>query len=214
MRFLNVLAAVHPRLRDIVWRTLGQNADVSFVDTLDHAIRDLELRDYSLILSSTQFDDSRMLDLLQHCARSPAISQTSFVCMGATAAGCLLERSDVDVQMAVHSIGAKYIDLRHWIETDDCENAAAKFRGVISSLLCSTKHGERCLGWLPRTQGAMVAESDVQATAPGDKADASKSDNVKFPRYAAGQECSNCSLYQGKAGDAAGSCQLLSGKQA
>jgi hypothetical protein len=62
--------------------------------------------------------------------------------------------------------------------------------------------------------GAMVAESDVQATAPGDKADASKSGNVKFPRYAAGQECSNCSLYQGKAGDAAGSCQLLSGKQA
>jgi hypothetical protein len=44
MRFLNVLAAVHPRLREIVWHTLRQNADVSFVDTLDRAIRDLELR--------------------------------------------------------------------------------------------------------------------------------------------------------------------------
>lgn len=62
-------------------------------------------------------------------------------------------------------------------------------------------------------QGPMVAESDPQAAALGYKADASKADKVKFPKYAAGQECSNCSLYQGKAGDAAGGCQLFPGKQ-
>jgi len=212
MRFLSVLAAVHPKLRDIVWRTLGQNADVSFVETLDQAICDLELHDYSLILSSTQFNESRMLDLLQHCARSPAISQTSFVCMGATV-GRLPERSDSDVQVAVHSIGAKYIDLRHWIETDGYEHGAAKFRDAISSLICSTRHGERCLGWLARAQGGMVAESVVQEKTLGDKADASKAGKVEFHRHAAGQECRNCLWCQGKAGDVIGSCQLLSGKQ-
>jgi hypothetical protein len=62
-------------------------------------------------------------------------------------------------------------------------------------------------------QGAMVAESDAQAAALGYKADASKADKVKFPKYAAGQLCSNCSLYQGKPGDAAGGCPLFAGKQ-
>lgn len=62
-------------------------------------------------------------------------------------------------------------------------------------------------------QGAMVAESDAQAAALGYKADATKADKVKFPKYAAGQLCGNCSLYQGKPGDAAGGCPLFAGKQ-
>ena len=62
-------------------------------------------------------------------------------------------------------------------------------------------------------QGAMLAESDAQATALGYKADASKVDKAKFPKFAAGQACSNCALYQGKAADAAGGCPLFAGKQ-
>ena len=62
-------------------------------------------------------------------------------------------------------------------------------------------------------QGAMVAESDAQAAALGYKADASKVDKVKFPKFASGQLCSNCALYQGKAADAAGGCPLFAGKQ-
>lgn len=62
-------------------------------------------------------------------------------------------------------------------------------------------------------QGAMVAESDAQATALGYKADASKADKAKYPKYAAGQQCANCALYQGKPGDAAGPCPLFAGKQ-
>lgn len=60
---------------------------------------------------------------------------------------------------------------------------------------------------------AMVAEGDPQATALGYKADASKADKVKYPKYAAGQQCSSCALYQGKAGAAAGGCPLFAGKQ-
>jgi hypothetical protein len=62
-------------------------------------------------------------------------------------------------------------------------------------------------------QGAMVAESDAQAATLGYKADGTKADKAKFPKYAAGQACANCALYQGKAGDAAGACPLFAGKQ-
>lgn len=62
-------------------------------------------------------------------------------------------------------------------------------------------------------QGAMVAETDAQAAALGYKADATKVDTAKYPKYAASQQCANCALYQGKAGDAAGPCPLFAGKQ-
>jgi hypothetical protein len=60
--------------------------------------------------------------------------------------------------------------------------------------------------------GTPVAESDPQAQALGYKADATKADKAKFPKYAAGQTCSGCQLYQGKAADAAGPCPLFPGK--
>ena len=62
-------------------------------------------------------------------------------------------------------------------------------------------------------QGAMVVEADAQAATLGYKADASKADKAKFPKYAAGQQCATCSLYQGKPGAAAGPCPLFAGKQ-
>lgn len=61
-------------------------------------------------------------------------------------------------------------------------------------------------------QGAMVADADPQAAALGYKADGTKTDTKKFPKYAAGQNCGNCALYQGKDA-AAGGCPLFAGKQ-
>ncbi|CAN5200886.1 high-potential iron-sulfur protein [soil metagenome] len=58
----------------------------------------------------------------------------------------------------------------------------------------------------------MLDEKDAQATALGYVADAAKADKVKFPKYAAGQACAGCQLYQGKAGAAAGGCALFPGK--
>lgn len=60
---------------------------------------------------------------------------------------------------------------------------------------------------------AKVDEKDAQAVALGYVADAIRADAKKFPKYAAGQNCSACALYQGKAGDAAGACPLFAGKQ-
>jgi hypothetical protein len=59
----------------------------------------------------------------------------------------------------------------------------------------------------------MLAETDAQAKALGYVADAAKADKVKFPKFAAGQNCANCALYQGKAGAASGGCPLFAGKQ-
>jgi len=59
----------------------------------------------------------------------------------------------------------------------------------------------------------LVAESDANAASLGYKADATKVDKSKFPKYAAGQNCGSCALFQGKAGDAAGGCPLFAGKQ-
>jgi hypothetical protein len=64
-----------------------------------------------------------------------------------------------------------------------------------------------------QAQAAMVKEDDAQAKALGYVADASKTDKAKYKQYAAGQLCTNCALWQGKATDAAAGCALFPGKQ-
>lgn len=59
----------------------------------------------------------------------------------------------------------------------------------------------------------MLKDEDPTAVALGYKADGTKTDTKKYPKYAAGQICSNCALYQGKPADAAGGCPLFAGKQ-
>jgi hypothetical protein len=60
---------------------------------------------------------------------------------------------------------------------------------------------------------AMVDEKDPQAASLSYKADATKVDKAKFPKFVAGSNCANCALYQAKAGAAAGGCPLFAGKQ-
>lgn len=60
---------------------------------------------------------------------------------------------------------------------------------------------------------AALSEKDPQAVALGYVSDATKADTKKYPKYAAGQACGSCALYQGKPGEAAGNCPLFAGKQ-
>lgn len=60
---------------------------------------------------------------------------------------------------------------------------------------------------------ALVDEKDPQAAALGYVADAKRVDAKRFPKFAAGQNCANCSLFQGKASDKAGGCPLFGAKQ-
>ena len=58
----------------------------------------------------------------------------------------------------------------------------------------------------------MVEKGDVQAVTLGYVDEATQADKVKFKNYVSGSACSNCALYQGKAGDVAGGCPLFIGK--
>jgi hypothetical protein len=60
---------------------------------------------------------------------------------------------------------------------------------------------------------ALLDEKDAQAVALGYVADAKRVDTKKFPKFVAGQNCTNCALYQGKATDKAGGCPLFGAKQ-
>jgi hypothetical protein len=60
---------------------------------------------------------------------------------------------------------------------------------------------------------AVLAENDPQAVALGYKADASKVDKAKQPKFAAGQLCNNCNFYQGKVSDETAACPLFGGKK-
>ena len=59
----------------------------------------------------------------------------------------------------------------------------------------------------------MVDEKDATAVALGYVADASRVNKAKFTTFAAGQACSGCQLFQGKAGEKSGPCPLYAGKQ-
>jgi High potential iron-sulfur protein len=64
-----------------------------------------------------------------------------------------------------------------------------------------------------QAQAAKVDEKDPQAAGLGYVADTTKADTKKFPKHANDQKCSNCALFQGKAGDAWGGCPLFGTKQ-
>ncbi|MES2888373.1 MAG: high-potential iron-sulfur protein [Pseudomonadota bacterium] len=58
----------------------------------------------------------------------------------------------------------------------------------------------------------LIDEKDPQAVGLGYVHDAARVDTKKFPKYAAGQVCANCALYQGKPTDPAAGCVLFAGK--
>lgn len=78
---------------------------------------------------------------------------------------------------------------------------------AASSPASSTSGGATSSSALP-----MLDEKDAQAVALGYVADASKVDKDKYKTYVGGSMCSNCNLYQAKAGDATGPCTLFAGK--
>ncbi len=57
-----------------------------------------------------------------------------------------------------------------------------------------------------------LAVNDPQAVSLGYVLDATKADAKKFPKYAAGEHCGDCALFQGKPGDAWGPCPIYGGK--
>lgn len=64
-----------------------------------------------------------------------------------------------------------------------------------------------------QAQSVKIEESDATAKALGYRHDASKVDAKKSPTYAAGRNCANCVLFQGKTSDSWAPCGAMGGKQ-
>ncbi|MDP1688059.1 high-potential iron-sulfur protein [Hydrogenophaga sp.] len=84
---------------------------------------------------------------------------------------------------------------------------------VIHALTASGALAASSLALSQTAAAPMVKDTDANAVALGYKADGSKTDTKKYPKYAASQNCANCALYQGAAGSEAGPCPLFAGKQ-
>jgi hypothetical protein len=94
------------------------------------------------------------------------------------------------------------------------KTSVIKFSSNRRQFMLNVAAGSLLIGAGVKANAAeLVAENDPQAVAMAYKADATKVDKLKQPKYAAGQACSNCALYQGAAGSAAGNCPLFAGKQ-
>ncbi len=65
---------------------------------------------------------------------------------------------------------------------------------------------------LARADATPVDPNDAAAKQLGFTLDATKADKTKFPKYAAGQDCGSCVLYQGAAGSASGPCPIFQNK--
>jgi hypothetical protein len=64
-----------------------------------------------------------------------------------------------------------------------------------------------------RAQGLPeLGEAEPTAAALGYKADTTKVDNAKYPNHKPEQNCANCNLVQGNAGDALRPCAIFPGK--
>lgn len=59
----------------------------------------------------------------------------------------------------------------------------------------------------------LLSEQDPQAQALGYVADAARVDEVRFPKYSAGQHCSGCQLYQALPPSSSAPCALFPGKK-
>jgi len=81
------------------------------------------------------------------------------------------------------------------------------------TFLMTLAAGAAALAPSAQAQAARLDEKDQQAVALGYVHDASKVDSKKFPKYAGGQVCTNCALYQGKATDPWGGCPLFGTRQ-
>ena len=59
---------------------------------------------------------------------------------------------------------------------------------------------------------AKLDEKEPTAAALGYVTDSAKADKKKYAKHDVAQKCSNCQLFQGKAGAAEGGCPLFAGK--
>jgi hypothetical protein len=110
------------------------DAELRFARSMGEANRALAVRDFDLLVTGVQFDESRMFDLLWHLAARP--SPTPAVCVR----GCQIQSglsSVAGLETAVRALGARdFIDFRDY---PDDEHGNAQIRQRILACLAETQ---------------------------------------------------------------------------
>lgn len=134
-----ILAAVRPRGRTRLENALAGHFSLTFADSLASAVRLLESERFQLILCGTNFDESRMFELLRHAKAAPLARELPFVCIKIFE-GILHDGSYDSVERAVKLLGAAaFVDLAQWRVEYGKEQAAQQLRAILAGLIADAR---------------------------------------------------------------------------
>lgn len=105
-----VLVATVPELDDKIRECLPGH-DLTFIRTMHEALRALHHDGYTLIVIGIEFDDSRMLELLQYVRSLPKYQDVPVVCVYAESLN-LSDAAIRNIEVAVKALGGlAFLDL-------------------------------------------------------------------------------------------------------
>ena len=168
--------------------------------------------------------DHRVFDVPERHAVDAPPTRADFLAMYNSQAADLLEggsedsgpgserTSEIDQVAIAANTGASEGGVFRWAEAEAALSANFALYGDMSDRMMTLAAGSSVLAGNAAMAQAKVDEKDPQAVALGYVADAKRVDVKKYPKFAAGQNCANCALYQGKAADKAGGCPLFAAK--
>lgn len=131
---IRILCAVMPESVEEQRRVLEPAYDVTYVVTLDQAIRELAAHRFDLIICGIHFDNCQMLPLLQHCKNDPLLASIPFLCLRGYR-GRLPESVYGQVGATTALLGGLYLDLTQKIDELGYERALEYLRNAIAQLL-------------------------------------------------------------------------------
>ena len=134
-----ILVAAHPLGNQRLRKTLA-GRELTFVQTLDEAKRALEGQAFSGFLLGIQFDDSRVLELLEYLRSHPKTARVPVVCMIGIR-GRLSEAALCAFAQAAHALGARAVLDASSFPDDEAGNAA--LREVLEGLMPASAAASR-----------------------------------------------------------------------
>lgn len=132
-----LLLAIRPKAVTRLSNVLGAEFSLVFCHTVDDALNTID-DDIDAVICGTNFDESRMFELLRHVKGNRKTRTLPVICMKVFG-GVLHEGSYAGVEKAVELLeAAAYVDFTRWrLELGKAE-AAEKLRALIRGLTCKT----------------------------------------------------------------------------
>ncbi|WP_194722105.1 hypothetical protein [Noviherbaspirillum malthae] len=132
-----LLLAIRPKAVTRLSNVLGDEFSLVFCHTVDDALGKLD-EDIDAIICGTNFDESRMFELLRRVKDNRATRDLPVICMKVFG-GVLHEGSYAGVEKAVELLQASaYVDFTRWRLELGKAQAAEQLRVLIRGLTCKT----------------------------------------------------------------------------